>query len=218
MDPRNPPAASAAETAYEATRTLILDGDFPAGSMVSEGDVATRLDMSRTPVREAFLRLQAEGWLRLYPKRGALVVPPEPGESHDVLEARVLVETASVRHAVGSAPVSAALVRKLRALLDAQRAAHEAGDLKAFTENDLAFHRAIVAAGENAILTGFQDSLSDRERRMSTRSLWRRRDSSQLVLDQHSGLVDAISAGDPERFSALLRLHLSSVHRALLSF
>ena len=64
--------------------------------MVSEGDVAGELAMSRTPVREAFLRLAAEGWLRLFPKRGALVVPVAPGEAEAVVDARLLLESHAV--------------------------------------------------------------------------------------------------------------------------
>lgn len=210
------PAPSAAEAAYTATKAAILDGDFPAGSMLSEGDVATRLGISRTPVREAFLRLQVEGWLRLYPKRGALVVPPEPGEARDVLEARVLVETSGVRAASASQDHADELAGAMHRRLDEQRTAHATDDLSAFAEHDLAFHRAIVEAGGNALLLGFQDSLADHERRMSTRSLWRRKDSSQLVLAQHAGLIEAVELRDPALFEERLREHLSTVHRRLL--
>ncbi|MCZ0973663.1 GntR family transcriptional regulator [Streptomyces albulus] len=68
------------------------DGRYPGGELLSERAVATELGLSNTPVREAFLRLQAEGFLRLYPKRGALVVPVTPGEAHAVLQARLLME------------------------------------------------------------------------------------------------------------------------------
>jgi DNA-binding GntR family transcriptional regulator len=210
------PVASAAENAYAATKAAILDGDVPAGSMLSEGDVATRLGISRTPVREAFLRLQVEGWLRLYPKRGALVVPPEPGEARDVLEARVLVETSGVSAASATAAGAEALALSMQERLEEQRLAHGSDDLAAFAEHDLAFHRCIVEAGGNALLLGFQDSLADHERRMSTRSLWRRKDSSELVLAQHAGLIEAVRRRDPGWFEERLREHLTTVHHRLL--
>ena len=65
---------NAADLASDHVKEQIVLGAFAGGEMISEGDVAAQLRISRTPVREAFLRLQAEGWLRLYPKRGALVV------------------------------------------------------------------------------------------------------------------------------------------------
>ena len=79
-----PPTTPATDRAYAHVKTGLLDGTYPDGHLLSEGEVAAALQMSRTPVREAFLRLQAEGFLRLYPKRGALVVPVTPTEARAV--------------------------------------------------------------------------------------------------------------------------------------
>ncbi|EUA52922.1 bacterial regulatory s, gntR family protein [Mycobacterium intracellulare 1956] len=61
---------TAKDRALDYVKTRVLTGEFPGGELISEGDVASALGMSRTPVREAFLRLEAEGLLRLYPQRG----------------------------------------------------------------------------------------------------------------------------------------------------
>ena len=81
-------------------------GSVPARELISEGEVATALGMSRTPVREAFLRLEAEGLLRLYPQRGALVVPVSPAEAHAVIEARLLLEQFAATKVVGRGPAA----------------------------------------------------------------------------------------------------------------
>jgi DNA-binding GntR family transcriptional regulator len=83
---------SATDRAYAFAKERILDGRFPAGSSSARGDVAAGVSLSRTPVREAFLRLESEGLLRLYPKRGALVVPVSAAEVESVLETRMVVE------------------------------------------------------------------------------------------------------------------------------
>src|SRR6201996_1791220 len=83
---------SATTTAYRFAKQRLLDGRFPAGELLSENEIARELGISRTPVREAFLLLEAEGLLELYPRRGALVSPIAPTESDDVLEARLLIE------------------------------------------------------------------------------------------------------------------------------
>ena len=83
---------SASDRAYDWTRSKILDGSFSGGSMISESDVSEPLGISRTPVREAFLRLEHDGTLKVYPKRGALIVPITAKDMRDVLEARLLVE------------------------------------------------------------------------------------------------------------------------------
>ena len=88
----SPSHPSAATRAYDHLKRAILEGTHPGGTLLTEGDVAERLGVSRTPVREALLRLEAEGLVRLYPKKGALVVPVSAQEAHDVVEARALIE------------------------------------------------------------------------------------------------------------------------------
>src|ERR671914_1352673 len=80
------------ERAYAYTKQRVLDATYAGGDLLTEGEVADALGMSRTPVREAFLRLQSEGLLRLYPKRGALVVPVSVQEVEAVMETRLMVE------------------------------------------------------------------------------------------------------------------------------
>src|ERR671932_1608978 len=85
-------ATTATERAYGHTKSRVLDGTYAGGALITEGEVSEAVGVSRTPVREAFLRLQAEGLLRLYPKRGALVVPVSAQEIDDVMETRRMIE------------------------------------------------------------------------------------------------------------------------------
>jgi DNA-binding GntR family transcriptional regulator len=82
---------TATERAYAFAKQRILDGRFAGGELISEGDVAAGVNLSRTPVREAFLRLESEGLLKLFPKRGALVVPVSAAEVEHVMETRLVV-------------------------------------------------------------------------------------------------------------------------------
>src|SRR6202022_793004 len=87
---------AAKDRAHDYVKRQVLTGAFPGGELISEGEVAAALQMSRTPVREAFLRLETEGLLRLYPQRGALVVPVSADEVRAVLEARQVLEQFAV--------------------------------------------------------------------------------------------------------------------------
>ena len=113
---------------------------------------------SHTPVREALLRLQGEGLVRLLPKRGALVLPVTVGEMADVMETRRLVETFAARKVLTHQP-PAALEAVLERHLDAMRAATEAHDVVAYVQADRDFHLAIVAATGNEIITSLYRSL-----------------------------------------------------------
>src|ERR1019366_1792398 len=85
--------------------------------MISESDVSEPLGISRTPVREAFLRLEHDGTLKVYPKRGALIMPITAKDMRDVLEARLLVEPWAVSVVAGSNGRDS-LVETLRSLLE----------------------------------------------------------------------------------------------------
>jgi transcriptional regulator, GntR family len=207
---------SAADAAYADVKARILDGELAGGAMISEGTIADALGVSRTPVREAFLRLQAEGWMRLYPKRGALVSEVRPGELEDVVSARVLIESDAVRRVTRDAERSAELGVTLAQILESQRAGYVQGDLSAVAEADATFHAAIVDAGGNALLSTFFATLRDRQRRMVARSLWRRDERVEQVLTDHELLCRLIADGEPEAFEVALARHLRNIHRELL--
>jgi DNA-binding GntR family transcriptional regulator len=207
--PSAPPAA--AEVAYQYTKRLILDDRLPGGTMISEGEIAGQLSLSRTPVREAFLRLEAQGWLRLYPKRGALVVPVGPGEAQSVVDARLLLETHAVQSIVDPGSRER-LAERLSASVQRQREALGAGDLDAYSEHDLEFHLTMVAAGENPLLTAFYLTLRERQRRMVARSLWRDEQHARAFIDDHQHLADLVADGATEDFAEALRRHLHAAH------
>ncbi|WP_281172404.1 GntR family transcriptional regulator [Pseudonocardia spinosispora] len=208
-----PDALPAAERAYDLTKELVLTGELPGGHLFSEGDIAGRLGVSRTPVREAFLRLQAEDLLRLIPKRGAVVVPVPPGEAEDVLDAREAIETAAVRRLLRRPELVADAVAGLRTVLRLQREHAEARDLAAFAEADEKFHRTIVAAGRNNLTIRFYAGLADRQRRMSMLALGPVPEELLPIVTDHERLVGIIEAGDDAEFASALRSHLDRTHR-----
>lgn len=201
---------AAAERAYAYTKELVLSGELPGGHLFSEGDIAERLGVSRTPVHEAFLRLQAEDLLTVVPKRGAVVAPVSPGEAEDVLDAREAIETAAVRRLLRRGDDLDQAVAELRAALAEQR--RHADDLAAFAEADEAFHRAIVAVGGNRITLRFYATLADRQRRMNLHALRPAPDYRETILNEHEALIAIIERGEVEAFGPALRAHLDGVH------
>ncbi|WP_072802996.1 GntR family transcriptional regulator [Rhodococcoides yunnanense] len=208
---------SASELAYLTVKEMIVTGELPGGELVSEGDIAGRMDVSRTPVREAFLRLQVEGWMRLYPKRGALVVPVAPGEAENIVSARWLIESGSVRALVGDARVRAELVGELRTNLVRQHRllARDTGQettAAEFSAADADFHRLIVHAGGNPLLDAFYSGLRERQRRMTTHSLARDPGQIEQIVEDHTRLADFIEAGDADGFETAVDAHMRRVH------
>ncbi|WP_066944507.1 GntR family transcriptional regulator [Microtetraspora fusca] len=207
---------AAADRAYEFTRELIVSGRLSGGELISEGEIAERVGVSRTPVREAFLRLQAEELLRLFPKRGAVVVPLAPGEGEDVLEIREAIECLAVRRLLRLDDDDLArVVERLRETLRAQSGPARRLDTPAFARADQAFHLAIVAASGNALAERFYGSLGDRQLRMAAQALHPRPERLEVLVHEHGALVDAIAQRDVARFEEALRAHLDATHRAL---
>jgi DNA-binding GntR family transcriptional regulator len=203
---------SAADRAYEHTRTRILDGRLAQGELIAEGDVSEAVGVSRTPVREAFLRLEAEGMLRLYPKRGALVVPISAADVEDVMETRLLLERFAIGRVVEleldlSGPITEAI--------SAQELHAAAGDAVAFVDADREFHRVFVAATGNAIVLQTHDSLRDQQGRMGLRALSAGADRMARILDQHRAIAAAVAKGDAAEADALIATHLEETLRLL---
>ncbi|MFZ0218174.1 MAG: GntR family transcriptional regulator [Candidatus Dormiibacterota bacterium] len=207
---------SAQHAAYDFTKRKILDGSYTEGTLLSEGMVADAIGISRTPVREAFLRLEAEGLLRLYPKRGALIVPIPDGEAENVLEARLTIEAFTADRVVrAAAERREPLVRAMAGDLAEQRSIAAEADWAAFSGVDRRFHRRLVAAAGNPVLAVFYDSLRDRQIRLTMRSLFRDERRSELILREHAQIVELLRAGDEAGLRRALAAHLEGSLRAL---
>ncbi len=207
------PHVPAKDRAYDFVKERILTGVYPGGELLSEGEVADAVGVSRTPVREAFLLLEAEGLMRLYPKRGALIVPVSPDEIEDVMDTRLLVE----RHAamrVSERP-PADFAARIDEILARQRATLDAGDQAAFVEADRDFHRTIVESAGNTILARLYDQLRDRLRRMSATAIARDPAVAERFLAEHRAIADALERGDGDGAGVLLARHLEGARGAL---
>jgi DNA-binding GntR family transcriptional regulator len=203
--------APAADRAYKHVKAGLLDGSYPDGHLLSEGEIATALRMSRTPVREAFLRLQSEGFLRLYPKRGALVVPVTPTEARAVLEARLALESFAIDKL-------AALGGEEMAAVGEELLHHPACEVSGLADTEMhevdrAFHALLVSASGNPVVADLYNALRDRQMRITTTAGTHRR--RPRVMHQHTQLAEAIRDGDPALAKARLREHLVDTVRAL---
>jgi len=210
--PESPPvlagSGSAAARVYAYVKERLLDGTFPGGALLSENELSQQLGLSRTPVRQAFVQLEAEGLLELYPKRGALVVPVAASEIEDVFEARLLVEEHCAKRAAGA---GAALAAKLAHEIAEQERAIATGEPSSeFAPSDRRFHRAIVDAAGNAILTRLYDALRDRQQRIAAVSLARDPGGAARFIEDHREIAAALERGDARAACELVAAHLRS--------
>ncbi|MFE7775474.1 GntR family transcriptional regulator [Streptomyces sp. NPDC057445] len=201
-------AAPAAERVYTHIKRAVLDRRYEGGTLLTEGELAEAVGVSRTPVREALLKLEMEGLLKLYPKKGALVLAVSAQEISDVIETRLLVEEFAVRRAV---PAPAPLVERLQDLVDRQKLHAEAGDLAAVAATDRAFHAEIVRNAGNEILSRLYDQLRDRQLRMGVALMHAQPERITKNITEHAEMLEAIRAGDTERAAGCVHQHLTWV-------
>lgn len=203
--PSAPTAVSSADRVYDHVKRAVLERRYEGGTLLTEGELAEAVGVSRTPVREALLRLQVEGLLKLYPKKGALVLPVSAQEIADVVETRQLVETYAARKAV---PASPALLARLEELLEQQRAQASAGDYAAAAVTDRCFHAEIVRSGGNQILSRLYDQLRDRQLRMGTAVMHSHPDRISKTLVEHAQILQALRDGDADAAVRLVHGHV----------
>jgi len=189
---------------YESLRESIRSGRLPPGERLRETDIAERLGVSRTPVREALRRLQSDGLVTFAPWRGMTVAALDLGQLEELYDMREVLESAAARFAATNA--TDADVAGLRSLLDEQAAA--GSDAGALERINRAFHDAIYRAAHNRYLLGALSSLADSLGLLknTTFSLAGRPESG---LVEHRRIVDAIAARDPAVAEDAARRHIA---------
>ncbi|WP_030899140.1 GntR family transcriptional regulator [Streptomyces sp. NRRL F-5126] len=207
--PVRPPAA--ADRVYSHVKEGVLARRYEGGTLLTEGELAEAVGVSRTPVREALLKLEVEGLIKLYPKKGALVLAVSAQEIADVVETRLLVEEFAVRKVLGFPTPPVRLIARLEALLDEQRACAVTGDLAAVAAADRSFHLEIVRTAGNEIISKLYDRLRDRQLRMGVAVLEAHPDRIATNIAEHTELLDAIRTGDAEFAAGRVNAHLGRV-------
>lgn len=200
-----PAEESAQDVTYRWLKRHIASLPRTVGTFLTEAEVAAAARTSRTPVREALLRLEAEGFLQIMPKKGAFVPPISNDEVQAVMEARSLVEDWCVRRVTRRAYD---LSDELGALVREQEAS--LADPVAFIDLDRDFHRVIISAAGNPVLTDFYESLRERQVRMGLRAVASSANRAQVIIAEHTAIAEGIASGDEARATAALAAHLQS--------
>jgi DNA-binding GntR family transcriptional regulator len=204
-EPIAPAAGSAARRAYDFAKWAILNAVYSAGDVVTEGGLAHELGISRTPVREALLRLEVEGLVRLHPKRGAVVSEFSMHEVEDVLEARVLVENHTAAKSFAARETLLPHVERAHQDMKRRRAEH---DTAAFTEADRVFHELIVDAADNSVLSAIYRMLRERQTLFTSAIVRGRTDRMDAAIAEHDRILAALRGDDEKAFLRVVNEHL----------
>ena len=193
-----------ADAVYERVKADIFEFRLLPGSRFSENEVAARARVSRTPVREALLRLSREGFLEVHPKSGWSVKALDFERFEHLYDVRVILELAAVRK-LGSSDFGDALtpLKKIWLVPVKQRLT----DWRDVAEHDEAFHATLLAAAGNPELARLHAEVTERIR------IVRRLDFTQAervasTYEEHGAILKAILARKPQQATLLLQAHI----------
>ncbi|TFC81574.1 GntR family transcriptional regulator [Cryobacterium cheniae] len=210
-------APSAVHRVYMTVADAIISGSLAASSLITEGEIAEALSISRTPVREAFLALEAHGLLTLFPKKGAVVTALGDTETAELLQVRVMLETAAVT-LLGERPDDIPGVdAELQDLIRIQSDAALAGDLLTFARADHRFHARIVDETHNRVIDGIYTRLGPRLERLVHRAALRDPRNLDRLVTEHRALAQHLCDGDTLAYEVALRQHVEDAHHARLA-
>jgi len=197
--------------AYNNIREYILQGRLDEASRLTEDFLSNQLGISKSPVREALNRLEAEGLIRIEPRKGAYLRRLTPVEINELYDTREALEA----HVVRTATVTQILLAELRQSVRRQRALLKANDKPHYIEEDVRFHSLLAQATGNQYLCSVLGNIQNQIwlSRRKTYDL-----SSSTAPDYHDAIVKALEEGDADAAERLMREHIRTVRSRLLQF
>ena len=193
------------EEVVNRVRAILLDGEITPGARIPERDLCERLQISRTPLREALKVLAAEGLVQLLPNRGARAARLTDKDMRDLFEVCQGLE--ALAGELACERITDAGIGEIAAAHAAMARHYRDGDLIQYYRCNRAIHEAIVTAAGNPALTGLYNSVTARIRRARyvtpmTPDRW------ALALREHEAILNALERRDGVGLSHILRTHL----------
>ena len=202
------------DAAYTALRDLILSGRLQPGDRLDVDDLARRMKVSRTPVKDALNRLEAQGLVEVAPRHATFVRRLTAGDIAETFEIRAALEgLAAERVAAGATAAEIAILHT--SLAELRR---DADDPDMHWLRNAEFHRRMIEFAGNQRLRGMYDDLQAHiqiARMHRSTAEWHGRASREEA--EHDEIVKAIEAHDPERARAAVVAHVVRAARSLLS-
>jgi DNA-binding GntR family transcriptional regulator len=203
-----------ADIAYRELRARILDNRMLSGEQFTEEQLAAMLRMSRTPTREAMLRLVGEGLVEVRPRHGMRVKPVSMADMREIYEVLTALESTAAALAASRTDQGDS-IRHLRSAISDMDAALERDDLKAWAEADERFHKLLVAAAGNSRLTELVQTFVGQSQRVRMLTLRLRPKPTNSNRD-HEAVVDAVEAHDAARARRIHYEHRETSGRMLV--
>lgn len=214
FEPLGEPAASLTGKVMNRVRAAVMSGEMKPGELYSVYQLAETFDVSRSPVRDAMLRLEEAGLVRFERNRGFRVIQPRPEDVAEIFAVRLALEVPSARRAAlqSSDKLVVALRQEIAQMLDATTV----NDDVRFFQHDQGFHDLIIAASGNQRIREMVNRLRAATRILGASTAGVDRNLADIA-HEHEPIVDAISQADGDAAAAAMHGHLSHTGRLLVN-
>jgi GntR family transcriptional regulator, rspAB operon transcriptional repressor len=204
-----------ADIAYEELRRQIVSLELEPGASIDEQQMIERLNIGRTPVREAIQRLIYEGLIIHYPRKGSWVAPLSFTDLQNLIEARRMIELECAR--LATVRMTPAQLQELHEEIDHSSSAIRADDISGLVAIDLNFHVGVARATANRYLIRMSEQLHHELNRYWYVSAMRVGEL-HIVERHHRAILDALGSGDPEESERVMDEHVTLFRERLSAF
>ncbi|MFZ5351244.1 MAG: GntR family transcriptional regulator [Bacillota bacterium] len=201
------------EVVFESIRNAIISGTLKPGERLMEVQMAERLGVSRTPIREAIRKLELEGLVVMLPRKGAYVADLSIKDITDVLEIRAALE--GLAAGLAAMRISDEEIEDLETTAVRFHKAIENDNFEVMIERDIEFHEIIFKATRNEKLIQLSNNLREQVQRFREIYISKGNKSKELA-DEHYEIADAISKRDIDLAEKLARKHIENAENYIL--
>lgn len=195
------------DVVFNTLRQAILRGELEPGERLPEIQLADKLGVSRTPIREAIRKLELEGLVIMIPRKGAVVAEITEKSLRDVLEVRRALEELSVKLACEK--IQEEEIEELKVAAKEFEDALKTGDVTAYAEADVKFHDIIYHTTDNERLIQLLNNLSEQMYRYRVEYL-KREDSHETLLAEHQYIIEMLGKRDVKRAVEAVCTHVDN--------
>lgn len=199
----------------ERVRQAILDGLLPAGARIDQNQLATDLNVSLVPVREALKMLEGEGFVQIVPRRGAFVTEASTDDMQDLYFTRQILEGQAAYHAASH--LNDEHIVKLNQLFEDMGAALQAHDYHGFMEFNRQFHFVIYDAGGSRYLSNIIANLWELAERYRYRYVFLK-DQGAAIQSEHRTIIEACQARDAKALRDAIIYHMQRTLKGIQSY
>ena len=201
------------DVVFNTLREAILKGELQPGERLMELQLASKLGVSRTPIREAIRMLEQEGLAVTMPRKGAEVARMTLKDMEDVLEVREALDELAAR--IACAKINDEQLENLKSIRDEFKKSLDSGDVKKIAEEDVRFHDAIYEATDNAKLIALTNNIREQMYRYRLEYVKDARAHS-ILISEHNDIINKLSKKDEENTKTVIRQHITNQEKGII--